>query len=55
MENGIVRIINSRIVSLMHEIEELKEKLKEKENDLDLAFIALRAVNDKLKGNETDS
>ena len=55
MENGIVRIINGRIISLTQEIEELKDKLKEKENDLDLAFIAVRAVNDKLKEKDIDS
>lgn len=55
MENEIVRIINGRIIGLVREIEELKEKLKEKEIDLDLAFIAVRAVNDKLKENDIDS
>ena len=55
MENGIVRIINGRIISLTQEIEELKEKLKEKENDLDLAFVALAAVNAKVNANKTDS
>ena len=52
MESGIVRIIKARIISIKHEIEEAKAKLNEKENELQLALLALNAIR---KDNDTQS